>query len=79
MKKRFLTLPSPTVRCFLRVSLPLLALASVAVLVLYLEQHAANPSVAAVNYAPLAEYPLAGLAVAAGGAYMIEYIIQRHK
>ena len=71
-------LPSRAVRLFLRVTLPFLTVTALVVLIQYLDQFQANPSHAAINILPMAEYPLAGVAIAAAGAYLIEYIIHRN-
>ena len=74
MKKKKLHIPNRAVRTYLRVSLSATLLASVALLISYLDARAIDRIGAAFDYAPASEYIMASLFIALGGAFVLELV-----
>lgn len=66
--------PSRYTRLFLRIALPILLFSLVTLLLSYLDQRAVDPINAKHRCRPLLEYPVAGFAITAGGAVVIELL-----
>ena len=75
MKKWKLRVPDRIVRIYLRVSLSAILLASVALLITYLDARKINRIDAVFDYAPSLEYIMASLFIALGGAFVLELVI----
>lgn len=63
---------TPAAKLFLRISLPILTLASVTLLIAYLQQREIEPITAQLSFRPLLEYVLAALTVTAGFSLLID-------
>ena len=74
MKKRKLHIPNRVVRIYLRISLSATLLASVALLISYLDARAVDRIGAAFDYSPATEYIMASLFIALGGAFLLELV-----
>lgn len=68
--------PCKQVKLFLRISLPLILLASLALLLCYLEARAKNPVAANFDYPELLEYIFASLFLTACGTFLIEATVR---
>ncbi len=68
--------PCKQVKLFLRISLPLILLASLALLLCYLEARSKNPVAANFDYPELLEYIFAALFLTACGTFLIEATVR---
>ncbi|MBE6602429.1 MAG: hypothetical protein E7637_08020 [Ruminococcaceae bacterium] len=66
--------PSRYTKLFLRIALPMLVTSLVTLLISYLQMRDVDPILATNRCQPLLEYPVAGIALTAGGAVLIELV-----
>ena len=71
--------PCRAARIFLRVALSLITLASIAILLSYLDARKLDRVLADHYYSALLEYPIAALSITAGGLYLIEAVDREHR
>ena len=79
MKTLHTLYPCRAARFFLRIALACITLTAIAILLSYLDARALDRVFADHYYSALLEYPVAALAITAGGTYLIEAVDREHR